>query len=168
MRTHILTYNHSGRHGPLQCTWSVCSPHPTLGLSKPLRHSHIYHMSKLCSICLCDHELEHMKRLGCKHVFCTKCIDTWSKQNNTCPLCRKSFDVAPGMDTTQSYTNKFIDDVDFKFMILATCQHNPENKEILLKVIKGLERVYIDASNRRDSETIQRCTDHFIDIYNYM
>lgn len=40
-----------------------------------------------CAICL-----GKIKRKGkldsCNHEFCLKCIKTWTKKNNTCPLCR--------------------------------------------------------------------------------
>lgn len=43
-----------------------------------------------CGICL-----DSVKRIGkmdcCTHVFCLRCINTWSKRNKVCPLCRKSF-----------------------------------------------------------------------------
>jgi hypothetical protein len=29
------------------------------------------------------------KTLDCKHIFHKKCIDEWTSNNNTCPLCRK-------------------------------------------------------------------------------
>ena len=28
----------------------------------------------------------------CDHSFCFKCINKWSKEKNTCPLCRKEFE----------------------------------------------------------------------------
>ena len=28
---------------------------------------------------------------GCGHVFCFKCIEEWSKTENSCPLCKKEF-----------------------------------------------------------------------------
>jgi hypothetical protein len=39
-----------------------------------------------CPICLEDRKNETV--LECSHVFCKKCIDTWSAQKPTCPICR--------------------------------------------------------------------------------
>ena len=46
---------------------------------------------KECSICLEEiEENDDIKKLmNCNHVFHKSCIDTWSNNNNTCPLCRK-------------------------------------------------------------------------------
>jgi len=42
-----------------------------------------------CSICLEEVEFYRRKRLECNHVFHYNCIKEWSKQNNSCPNCRK-------------------------------------------------------------------------------
>ena len=47
---------------------------------------------KECSICLeqIEKKDEIKKLLNCNHYFHKSCIDTWSRTNNTCPLCRKN------------------------------------------------------------------------------
>lgn len=46
-----------------------------------------------CSICL-ENVKKNMKKLPCDHVFCTRCIERWTKLgNNTCPTCRR--DIVP-------------------------------------------------------------------------
>jgi len=44
----------------------------------------------MCSICY-----DSIKQQGilncCKHEFCFNCIETWSKVENTCPLCKRRF-----------------------------------------------------------------------------
>jgi len=47
---------------------------------------------KYCSICLCKAKNE-AKLDGCSHTFCRKCIMKWSKCNNTCPECRRRFQM---------------------------------------------------------------------------
>lgn len=44
-----------------------------------------------CSICLdSDDNINETKcKLLCDHIFHSKCIKTWLKQNFTCPYCRK-------------------------------------------------------------------------------
>lgn len=41
-----------------------------------------------CSICY--ETIKNQAKLdSCNHVFCVKCIKTWVRQNNSCPLCRQ-------------------------------------------------------------------------------
>ena len=46
---------------------------------------------KECSICLepIEENKEVKKLINCNHYFHKSCINTWSYNNNTCPLCRK-------------------------------------------------------------------------------
>ena len=46
---------------------------------------------KECSICLepIEENKEVKKLINCNHSFHKSCINTWSYNNNTCPLCRK-------------------------------------------------------------------------------
>jgi hypothetical protein len=49
----------------------------------------IYDSSKSCSICLNDYyDGEDVSALKCKHIFHSKCISGWIKDNNECPLCK--------------------------------------------------------------------------------
>lgn len=42
-----------------------------------------------CSICLENLENHQcIKLVNCKHIFHKSCIDEWTKNHNTCPLCR--------------------------------------------------------------------------------
>ena len=42
-----------------------------------------------CPICLGANEVD--TKLPCNHLFCRSCIESWSNQNNECPLCRRTF-----------------------------------------------------------------------------
>ena len=42
-----------------------------------------------CSVCLFGKSKRQKLTLNCGHSFCKSCIDTWTKTNNSCPLCRK-------------------------------------------------------------------------------
>ena len=39
----------------------------------------------LCPIC---YDKSASESVDCKHKFCSTCLDTWTKINSTCPLCR--------------------------------------------------------------------------------
>ena len=43
-----------------------------------------------CSICA-DEQDANASIDSCSHKFCEECIVTWSKTENSCPLCRKKF-----------------------------------------------------------------------------
>lgn len=43
-----------------------------------------------CAICLSS-PLNAPAKLACDHHFCFECIQQWSTFNNTCPMCKASF-----------------------------------------------------------------------------
>jgi hypothetical protein len=45
---------------------------------------------EFCSICL-ETPQDSVKLSSCEHKFCYKCILQWSKQENTCPNCKRRF-----------------------------------------------------------------------------
>ena len=40
-----------------------------------------------CSICL--DKITNIFTTKCNHSFCNDCIDSWIRQHNNCPLCRR-------------------------------------------------------------------------------
>lgn len=44
-------------------------------------------------ICLNRISHDFAKLKSCNHMFCYSCIIDWSKEINTCPVCRLSFDL---------------------------------------------------------------------------
>lgn len=41
-----------------------------------------------CSICLCDYETgDEVIRLPCRHIFHGLCINSWTNEHTSCPLC---------------------------------------------------------------------------------
>ena len=49
-------------------------------------------LRNMCSICIGERPKE-VNIESCNHSFCTQCISNWAKKENTCPLCRKKFNV---------------------------------------------------------------------------
>jgi len=48
----------------------------------------------MCSICLDEPSIYEVASIdGCSHKFCFICIEKWADKENTCPLCRKRFNV---------------------------------------------------------------------------
>ena len=41
-----------------------------------------------CPICDDEITLENSVNTECNHTFCKKCFWKWTKENNSCPLCR--------------------------------------------------------------------------------
>jgi len=45
-----------------------------------------------CTVCLTEYENgEVTRKLSCSHRFHKDCVDTWLKNNITCPICKKYF-----------------------------------------------------------------------------
>lgn len=59
-------------------------------------HLHKTCNGETCSICLNPvKKTRGTKKLWCGHTFHTSCIEGWKESGtNTCPLCRKKFDVS--------------------------------------------------------------------------
>jgi hypothetical protein len=45
-----------------------------------------------CSICFSSIKAKDAFKLSCEHIYHEDCINKWSDQNNSCPLCRKIID----------------------------------------------------------------------------
>lgn len=45
-----------------------------------------------CSICFSSIKAKDAFKLSCDHIFHEDCINKWSNQNNSCPLCRMIID----------------------------------------------------------------------------
>jgi hypothetical protein len=61
------------------------------------------HEAKTCSICLEEFEDgDELKFLWCLHRFHKKCIDQWLDKHTNCPVCKKDFSEAQGMNESNA------------------------------------------------------------------
>ena len=46
---------------------------------------------RVCAVCIDPfRSRQHVRVLGCGHVFHVGCIDPWARRNESCPSCRRS------------------------------------------------------------------------------
>ena len=61
----------------------------------------------LCSICLDTIEYTEKKLdCSCVYVYHKNCINSWLSRKNSCPICKKCFDVNNNIQTP--YTNDWL------------------------------------------------------------
>jgi hypothetical protein len=61
-----------------------------------------------CSICLTAVLQEQKKTTACNHTFHAECLDRWTKDHATCPLCRHSLEHAPRLFNLTPLTDLFV------------------------------------------------------------
>ena len=68
-----------------------------------------------CHVCMEDFILdEKVRSLPCKHIYHGDCIIPWLELHGTCPICRKTIDIAvpaPGAPPTDSMPTQPNDDI---------------------------------------------------------
>jgi hypothetical protein len=42
---------------------------------------------------ICTQPFQYPVSLDCQHIFCQFCIETWNKNNASCPICRRQFRI---------------------------------------------------------------------------
>jgi hypothetical protein len=63
-----------------------------------------------CGVCL-DFILNKASINNCRHIFCSECIQLWSKVTNTCPLCKARFSEIITTDfVSQEFLNIYVPD----------------------------------------------------------
>ena len=62
-----------------------------------------------CTICSDKITLENCVNTECGHTFCNHCFWKWTKENNTCPLCRHSILANSEELREQQYIRKMIE-----------------------------------------------------------
>lgn len=84
--------------------WYNGRPRISLPSTRPIKHNNIslsilrqisnIEISKEksnCPICINEQKNKVIRQLDCGHKFHIECIDIWFEKNNSCPLCRKTF-----------------------------------------------------------------------------
>ena len=62
-----------------------------------------------CPICNDDLKLENCVNTECGHSFCNTCFWKWTKEHNTCPLCRSSILANSEELKEQMYIRKMLE-----------------------------------------------------------
>ena len=95
--------------------------------------------SIICIICL-DIIIEQIMCMKCQHVYCTKCIQNWSKINNKCPnrcqnpnykICLSIGKLLSKLFFNCKYCKSIINFYDMKKHFLSKCKlgKNIDNNE---------------------------------------
>ena len=57
-----------------------------------------------CNVCF--NKISDYGLINCGHIYCFNCIKTWSSRTNSCPLCKKKFNVIKKIeDGVSSFIN---------------------------------------------------------------
>jgi hypothetical protein len=97
--------------------------------------------SNCCQICWS--EIDKTKgEIVCGHFFCSTCIQSWSKIENTCPTCRRSFDKINVEDLEfMNNKNKIVDKEEAEVGKAPNKRRNlrSQSKNIKTKNVQNVE-----------------------------
>ena len=99
-----------------------------------------------CPICLDLIDDNIVKLVNCNHHFHTKCINTWLKINQTCPLCRTN--------TISNFEGKQY----FGKNHFLKCSLNIESGDILKINYNNNYKAFINISKIKDIENTKKFT----------
>ena len=103
-----------------------------------------------CSICLNKLEDNDLyKSNKCKHIFHSKCINTWFNYHTTCPLCRTKIRL-PKI-TIQFPNKQTLSEIDLNFLVEKLIKYEKRNKllEKKLFIHNKNNKFYIYSSNSK-------------------
>ncbi|KAM3138910.1 hypothetical protein pb186bvf_008923 [Paramecium bursaria] len=53
-------------------------------------------ITEICTVCQCDLEVgQKYRKLGCRHMYHSKCIRDWLLQHKDCPVCKREVVIPP-------------------------------------------------------------------------
>lgn len=132
---------------------------------------------EVCSICM-ETPKNKAKLDHCGHKFCRKCIMKWSKTENSCPMCRKTFNkVETAKSVTHIYDKRrgaypthemvtdlivqFLVDNDFKLYFSDYVSRHPTDIAFL-RLVNAMYHAYNDERFKRQFNHISREIDFAI------
>lgn len=91
-----------------------------------------------CSVCYEKKSCSTKALLPCGHEFCKGCIDKWRKQNNSCPLCRKTFSNYKYQSRCIKVESRRPDKFQFFELVITATTDFLENEECRERIRKDL------------------------------
>jgi len=97
---------------------------------------------KTCTICLDN--IVNPILLECSHSFCVKCLVLWNKTKNTCPECRKIFNISNTILKENKLEDKLNENIEkSKEITLLNIIKNKKDKKFLIfsKIENGFSNI---------------------------
>ena len=112
-----------------------------------------------CPICNDDLKLENCVNTECGHSFCNTCFWKWTKEHNTCSLCRSSILVNSEELTEQRYIRKML---EHRSELSGQIQYFEKKHSILKKQIQQLETHFINIHPKKSNQKTSSVSDVLI------
>ena len=99
----------------------------------------------MCPICYnAMHEMNIVQLNSCSHKYCKSCIKKWSKQQNTCPECRKPFSQFYMYDTNFQLVTVDIDKGNAKKKLVGFTMNHVYDLVSIVKEHTKERKPYLD------------------------
>tara|TARA_B110000261_G_scaffold143459_1_gene165469 strand:- start:285 stop:767 length:483 start_codon:yes stop_codon:yes gene_type:complete len=118
-----------------------------------------------CPICNDDLKLENCVNTECGHSFCNTCFWKWTKEHNTCPLCRSSILANSEELKEQMYIRKMLEQrSELSGQIQYFEKKHSTLKEQIQQLESHLSNIYPTKSKQKKSNASSvlicpRCSD---------
>ena len=107
-----------------------------------------------CPICSDELTLENTVNTECNHTFCKKCFWKWTKENNTCPLCRHSILANSEELKEQKFIRRMVEQ---RSELSRQIQHFTEKIKQLKKEANKLGIILNNHENQSNIPNIRSC-----------